>query len=246
MGGWSELLALPFIEFARLPQEGAVLDVGCGTGNLIAALLRHLSDRRVVGVDPSADLLEQARKRFPAKVALGAGMAGSLPFADRSFASCLSLLVLQEFHGADEPLRDMRRVTMPGGVVAACQWDFPRMPVIASLVDAISAVDASAAETLSIRSAKHFNDEAELARAWTRIGLREVEASRIIVTRRYSGFSELWAGLLRGSTPSTRRLATLPPDKQRHVQAAMISALAAPSSEAFALSAAALVVRGVV
>src|SRR5882672_3392909 len=50
LGRWTQRLAEPFIAFARLPANGDVLDVGCGTGSLAMALERDRRGGRVVGV----------------------------------------------------------------------------------------------------------------------------------------------------------------------------------------------------
>jgi len=50
LGRWTRVLAGPFSEFARLPAEGAIIDVGCGTGSLALALAEWRRDR-VAGID---------------------------------------------------------------------------------------------------------------------------------------------------------------------------------------------------
>ncbi|WP_426616250.1 methyltransferase domain-containing protein [Bradyrhizobium sp. McL0616] len=49
--------------------------------------------------------------------------ACDLPFADGSFDHSLSLLALQLAHDSDLAVREMRRVTCPGGTVSAATWD---------------------------------------------------------------------------------------------------------------------------
>ena len=63
MGQWSSALAPLFLAFAALPQPASLLDVGCGTGNLLAAATAFFPNARLVGVDPSAALLGRARGR---------------------------------------------------------------------------------------------------------------------------------------------------------------------------------------
>jgi SAM-dependent methyltransferase len=210
MGLWSKALAPLFLGFAALSQPASLLDVGCGTGNLLAAAAAFFPGARLVGVDPSAALLRQAHlRRDLAAASLLEGVVERLPFGNASFDGCLSLLVLQEFADRSGALREMRRVTRPGAIVAACQWDFARMPVIAALVDAIAVVDPVAGGRLATRSAALLNDEAELAGAWIAAGFHEVSAARIDVVRRYRDFQDLWTSLLGGSTPSTLVLTSL-------------------------------------
>lgn len=51
------------IELLDPAADSAILDVGCGTGNLTAAL-RALTSNRVVGVDPSVEMISQAQQRY--------------------------------------------------------------------------------------------------------------------------------------------------------------------------------------
>lgn len=223
MGHWSRALAPLFLDFAAPDGRGPIVDVGCGTGNLLAAVRSRFPEAQLVGVDPSSALLAMARTRNDLQaIELVTGDAERLPFTDAHFTACLSLLVLQEFHGRFEPLLELRRVTRPGGVVAGCQWDFSKMPVIAALVEALASIKAGPSEQLAINSRRHFNDENELAEAWSSVGFRDASTTRIQVARRYANFDELWTTLLGGSTPSTMILATLPaPSREmvrRHLQ----------------------------
>jgi SAM-dependent methyltransferase len=94
---------------------GRWLDLGCGTGNLLAA-----ADARgieAVGVDIALRWLVVARRRpsLATGSRLVCGDAGHLPFEDGAFAAVTALGVLE--HCADLPaaLREVRRVLRPGG-----------------------------------------------------------------------------------------------------------------------------------
>ena len=58
LGRWTERLAMELADFSDLPDEGAALDVGCGTGALAAEIARRQPDRHVTGVDLSERYLE--------------------------------------------------------------------------------------------------------------------------------------------------------------------------------------------
>ena len=246
MGRWSTALAPRFLDFAALRQPASLLDIGCGTGNLLMAAAGHFPDARLVGIDPSAALLRKARGRVElAGADLLEGAAERLPFADANFDGCLSLLVLQEFVDRFATLREQLRVTRPGGVVAACQWDFARMPVIAALVDAISTIDSDMGERLATRSPDLISSEAELAAAWSGAGFREVATSRVEVIHQYRDFDELWISLLGGSTPSTLMLSALLADDRETVRQRMQSRFhVADPTSVLEVVAEALVVRG--
>jgi ubiquinone/menaquinone biosynthesis C-methylase UbiE len=247
MGGWSAALSPPFIAFAGGTAGNDVLDVGCGTGNLLAALTAAHPGTRLTGVDPSAALLAKARARAELNGStLVAGSVEALPFADGRFSHVLSMLVLQEFTDRGRALGEMRRVTRAGGVVAGCQWNFARMPVIAAVVDAIDAVDAESGAGARRNWMPAFKDEAELSQCWTAAGLEEVSASHIAVTRDFANFDAVWQPLMGGSTPSTLTLASLPPERRARARELVKRSLGVcDEAAALAITAEALVVRGV-
>jgi SAM-dependent methyltransferase len=103
-----------------LPMGGLVLDVGCGTGQLGAAIASVGYD--VFGVDLSASMVAKARQR--GLVGTFAGVTTALPFAEGSFNLALTVATL---HHLETPARvaatvsEMARVVKPGGFVVL--WD---------------------------------------------------------------------------------------------------------------------------
>ena len=61
MGRYSAPLAVVFADWARLPDEGRALDVGCGPGALLEVLSRRFGPDEVAGVDPAAPWFHRAR-----------------------------------------------------------------------------------------------------------------------------------------------------------------------------------------
>ena len=99
------------------PPAGLTLDVGCGTGLLLAG---RPAPR--VGLDRSAAMLARAAERLP-DATLVRGDAGALPFADGAFAAAVTNSAL---HYLDDPaaaVRELARVTTPGGAVVWTDWD---------------------------------------------------------------------------------------------------------------------------
>jgi ubiquinone/menaquinone biosynthesis C-methylase UbiE len=102
------------------PQD-RVLEIGCGPGVGIE-LLAH-SALCVVGVDPSPEMLRQARRRNAlavrdGRVELRQGSAESLPLADASCDRVLAVNSLQVWPDARGGLREVRRVLKPDGRLA--------------------------------------------------------------------------------------------------------------------------------
>ena len=91
-----------------------ILDLGCGTGRLAAALAERYG-ATVTGVDPSPEMLKIARSRAPRGViALERGSAEDIPFPDASFERAMMQLVV---HLVDRPqaFAELRRVLVPDG-----------------------------------------------------------------------------------------------------------------------------------
>lgn len=248
MGGWSAALSPLFVDFVGIKVPARVIDIGCGTGNLLAALAASHPNASLVGIDPSEALLTKARLRSElARATFKLGGVEALPIETGSADYTVSMLVLQEFSDRALALSEMRRVTRPGGVVAACQWDFARMPIIAALVEAIEHVNATAGRKISSGSPKAFADEAELLLHWSKAGFVDVTAKRTAVSRMYQTFADLWQPLLAGSTPSTLTLAALVPEERDAVRAMIESRFVVDSADdALQVTAEALVVRGTV
>lgn len=104
------------LRLAPVGPADDVLDVGCGTGALLARV-RALTSGRVAGVDPSAGMIEAARREAPAGVALERMGAEDLPY-EAEFDLVLSNSALQWFHDVPRALARFRRALRPGGRAA--------------------------------------------------------------------------------------------------------------------------------
>ena len=113
---WAPLL----VDIADVRPGHEVLDVACGTG-IVARVVadRQAGDGRVVGVDLNPGMLSVARRTRP-ELEWRQGDVGALPFPDRSFDRVLCQMALMFFPDRSAALREMARVTRPGGVVALC------------------------------------------------------------------------------------------------------------------------------
>ena len=124
MGRWSARLAPLFLNFAGIRDGERALDVGCGTGILSRAVAGAAPRSEVVGVDPSETFIEHARAQGDdPRVTFDVGNAMDLPYSDASFGQSLSMLVFHFIPDGGKAAGEMRRVTRPGGSVAACTWD---------------------------------------------------------------------------------------------------------------------------
>lgn len=110
------------LDAADLRAGLRVLDIGCGTGNLVVAVRRRCPDVEVVGLDPDARALDRARRkaaRGGLAVRLDQGYAQELPYPDEAFDRVLSSLMFHHLGRAAKEgmLAEVRRVLRPGGLL---------------------------------------------------------------------------------------------------------------------------------
>src|SRR5262249_17238020 len=196
MGRYSSPLAVPFADFAGLPLDGRVLDVGCGTGALTAELARRAGPARVTAVDPSEEYVAALGDRHPGVEVIPAP-ADDLPFAAGSFDATLAQLVV---HVMDDPiagLREMARVTRDGGVVSACVWDFTDGGPIGPFWDAAQALDPDV-ETGSVAPGSRAGHLADLFRT---AGIGDIVDSAVAVNVEHATFED-WRGPFTPGVPA--------------------------------------------
>jgi len=119
----------------QVPPGGLVLDLGCGTGELAAALA--VAGMRVVGCDISPQMLRQARAASPAGPTPGAGSVRwirldpgwrTLPLRAEGFDAVVASSLLEYVADPGAVLRECCRVLRPGGTVL-CTVPDPSHPV---------------------------------------------------------------------------------------------------------------------
>jgi len=160
---WSWLCARFDAAFAS-GEAPRVLDVGCGNGALLEALLPRL--RRGVGVDVSERMVEQCQARAARhdRLEFCAIQGPLLPFADGSFDVITSFLSFR-YLDWDPMLQEMRRVLAPGGRILIV--DMVEQPL--SLRDGAQFVPSLARHLLRrVRDRRFVRDVAALTRhpAW--------------------------------------------------------------------------------
>ncbi|MGW4802424.1 methyltransferase domain-containing protein [Nonomuraea sp. NPDC004297] len=124
----------------HLKPHMLVLDVGSGPGTITADLAELVPDGRVTASEVTADALDLARAEVAARglpnVDFAVADAHALDFPDDTFCVVHAHQVLQHVGDPVRALREMRRVTRPGGYVAVRDSDyfaftwFPRLPAL--------------------------------------------------------------------------------------------------------------------
>jgi SAM-dependent methyltransferase len=178
------------------------VDVGCGPGALTAALVERLGADNVAAADPSEPFVDACRERLPG-VHVVVAAAEELPFLDDAFDVALSQLVVNFMRDAEAGVREMARVTRPGGVVASCVWDYAGgMTLLRAFWDAARDVDPEGAALADEGVVMRWCSEPELAELWRRAGLIEIGTETLVARATYESFDDLWAPLPTGIAPS--------------------------------------------
>jgi SAM-dependent methyltransferase len=229
MARWSRRLAGPFLDFAGVKAGDRVLDVGCGTGVITAVLAER--GCTVVGMDASEPYLEGARRnRSHPNIVYELGDARRMSYVDASFDACVSTLAIDVIPEVDQVVREMRRVTRPGGVVASGVFDFWGGFSAADLVcDTASVLDEGMSSLRDQRKARPLGWANGQAEIWRSTGFVDVVEVPIVTSFDYTSFEDYWSSFSTGPGPLGQCVEALPAEVraevERHVRAGYLAGL---------------------
>lgn len=118
------------IRHLSLESSDALLDVGCGTGELERMLAPAHPALRITGVDLSKRMLEAARRKLrrAPNVCFEQAGATNLPFEDDAFDHVVSASAFHYFREPMKALREMRRVAASDGRIIVMDWARDHLP----------------------------------------------------------------------------------------------------------------------
>ncbi len=171
------------------PKPGErVLDVACGTGTSTASLAKR--GARVIGVDFSAGMIEQARVRHPELEFIEAD-AMALPFGDDEFDAVTISFGLRNVADPHAALAEFYRVLKPGGRIVVCEFSSPPVSIVRAgylaylrhVLPTIARGTSSNHEAYRYlgESIEAWPDQAELARWLRRAGFARVAHRNLTV-----------------------------------------------------------------
>lgn len=100
----------------QVPQPGAVLDVGCGTGKLLRLAQTRFPGAELVGIDAAIEMVRQAQASNPAgTIRFQQAMAEELPFPSASIDLVFSTMTFHHWKDQSRGLAEIARVLTPGG-----------------------------------------------------------------------------------------------------------------------------------
>jgi ubiquinone/menaquinone biosynthesis C-methylase UbiE len=241
MGRYAPTLAVALCDATGVAAGMRVLDVGCGPGGLTHELVARTGAERVAAIDPAPQFAEACRDRHPG-ADVRVGPAEELPWEDGSFDATLAQLVLAFMRDPDRGVREMARVTRPGGVVAACMWDLHEsgMTMLNTFWTAVREIVPDAGGEHRRPGTARGDIAAHLERA----GLQDVADGELTARAEYAGFDDFWDPFTLAVGPAGQYLRSLGPEQQAAVREGCRKAL--PADGPFALDARAWLARGTV
>jgi demethylmenaquinone methyltransferase / 2-methoxy-6-polyprenyl-1,4-benzoquinol methylase len=177
--------------------EDLVLDVGCGTGALTAAMAARTA---VVGLDVSPAMLDRARTRLRGRAGatLVQGSAFRLPFREGAFTAVTSAFVLRNLDDLPAAFGEMGRVSGPGARLALVDITEPSSRGLRRAFDAYFRIAAPTAGRLVgqadayrylVRSLAHLPPPEEMIRMLERAGFDQLRSRRLT-----GGIATLFSG----------------------------------------------------
>jgi SAM-dependent methyltransferase len=243
-GRWSRLVAPEFLNWLAIPTSARWLDVGCGTGALIQAILDRWSPSEVIGIDPSSSYIAFARRgiRDP-RVRYEVGKAENLPVSS-SYDAVVSGLVLNVLSPVNQQkaAREMVRAARVGGCVASYVWDYAgEMQMLRHFWDAAITLDPSARDLDKAESSPICHPDT-LTALFRRAGLSAIETRAIDIPTVFQNFDDYWLPFLSAQAPAYARL--LPDDHRSALREQIRNNLPIASDGTIHLVARAWAVRG--
>jgi SAM-dependent methyltransferase len=240
MGRYVPELAAGLADVAGVGVGLRVVDVGCGPGGLTRELVARVGAQNVAAIEPAPQFAAACRERNPG-ADVREGVAEELPWADGAFDAALSSLVIGFMRDADAGVREMARVTRPGGVVAACMWDIAggRMTMLRIFWAAVRRFDPGSEGERRMAGTQ----DGDIAERMTRAGLERVEAGTLTTHAAYTGFDDFWEPFTLAVGPAGQYLSTRGEPERTAIRDACLAELGAGP---FRLEATAWYARGTV
>lgn len=247
MGRWSKLVAREFLDWLAVPAGSTWLDVGCGTGILSQSILTFANPVHVKGIDQAAGFISFAANYVhDPRATFQVGTVKPHGLGSDTYDAVVSGLVMNFFPDSDQAVAEMKRITKPGGVIAAYVWDYSdKMELLRYFWDAAVALD-SGAELLDEGKRFPICSPEKLRDLFVASGLSNVAVRSIDVQTHFDDFQDYWMPFLSGQGPAPSYVASLSAENQASLREHVRATLPISSGGDIDLLARAWAVRGYV
>ncbi|MHA1565449.1 MAG: class I SAM-dependent methyltransferase [Alphaproteobacteria bacterium] len=208
MGRWSRQVAPLFLEWLGAPGGQIWADIGCGTGELTAQIMKNCAPARCVGFDPSEAFVATARGQS-VEAEFHVGVADHIDLPKDSVDIAVSGLVLNFIPDQTKPVSEMVRIVRPAGKVALYVWDYAgHMQIMRYFFDTARKFDSRATEYDDGINAPICRP-VPLRKAFEYAGLANVETCAIDIPTPFESFDDYWAPFLGGTGSAPKYCASL-------------------------------------
>lgn len=245
VGRWSRAVAQQFLPWLDVPAGQDWGDVGCGTGALVEGILATSAPRSVWAIDRSEGFLTEARARITdQRVRFDLADASALPWPNESCDITVSGLVLNFVADAKAMASEMRRVTRPGGRVAAYVWDYSGgMQMMRYFWDA--AIELNPGDA-ALDQAERFPlcQPEPLMALFQDAGLQAVTVRALEIPTVFQDFDDYWLPFLGNQGAAPTYLASVSPQQRERIRELLRTRLTPAANGSITLSARAWAVQG--
>lgn len=112
-GKFVKVMYQSLLEELEKDEKGKLLDVGCGTGNVLCKLVN--GKRELFGIDLSENMVEESKKRMGKDADIKVADAEHIPYKDNTFDTLVCNASFHHYPHPEEVLREMKRVLKNGG-----------------------------------------------------------------------------------------------------------------------------------
>ena len=124
LGYWLRRMQADVVSFVEKSKGLKLLDVGCGTGELLLMLSEKLENPGLYGIDISKNMLMIAEKKLGGKALLKISDVESLPFKDNEFDYVITCEAFHHYLNQNKAINEMKRVLKDGGKLIIADVNF--------------------------------------------------------------------------------------------------------------------------
>jgi SAM-dependent methyltransferase len=212
---------------------------------LTEAIVQQFAPAGVKGIDASPHQIEFAREhRASPAASFETENAMALPFSDASFDIAVCGLGLNFIPQPKLALEEMRRVTVPGAMIAVYVWDYAEgARFLRKFWDVAVAIDPEASAYDQAHRFPMCNPDS-LSKLFKSASLADVTVRALDITTRFESFDDYWQPFLTGQGSAPNYLVSRDESTRSAIRERLRNSIPTDASSAIELPARAWAVRG--